>query len=84
MLNSQRMGFYDQQQNRGLQALGVQSFQPIVNQQQGLLSGGLNAFSSGLGGYIGGGGNPIGALMSALGSRQQKPQQQGYNTPKSY
>lgn len=84
MLNSQRMGFYDQQMNRGLQGLGVQAFQPIVNQQQGLLSGGLNAFSSGLGGYVGSGGNPIGALMAALGSRQQQPQQQMYKTPKMY
>ena len=68
MLGQQLMGQFNQQQGRGLQAAGMRTFEPIINRQQGLLPGLLNATASGIGGAVGAGGNPLGALLGVLGS----------------
>lgn len=63
MLGSQQMNQYNQQIGQGLQGLNVGAFQPLINQRQGILPGLLNAFSSGIGGAVGAGANPIGSLI---------------------
>jgi hypothetical protein len=71
MLGSQQMNQYNQQIGQGLQASGINQFMPLINQRQGLLPGSINAFSSALGGYVGSGGNPFGALMGALNANNR-------------
>lgn len=66
MLGGQQMNQYNQQIGQGLQASGINQFMPLINQRQGLLPAGINAFSSALGGYVGSGGNPFGALAGLL------------------
>ena len=79
MLGSQQMNQYNQQIGQGLQASGINQFKPLINQRQGLLPGAINALAAGLGGYVGTGGNPFGALAAALGSvKNNQPNQQMY------
>jgi len=52
-LGSQQMNQYNQQIGQGLQGLQTPAFMPLINQQQGLLPGLLNALGLGLGGYFG-------------------------------
>lgn len=52
-LGSQQMNQYNQQISQGLQGLQTNAFMPLINQQQGLLPGILNALAGGTGAFFG-------------------------------
>ena len=62
-LQNQKLNQYNTQTNQGIQGLGVKAFQPMIQENEGMLSTILRILAAGGAGYLAGG--PAGAAVGA-------------------